>query len=124
MRVAVLSDPHGDHVALAKVIAHLEHAGPVDEVLIGGDLAQGGGQPSEVVDEIRRRGWRSVRGNADDLLVRIAGGSSADDALRPAREAHKDLLDSVASHAARSVKQLGPGRIDYLRSLPISIELG
>jgi len=65
MRVALLSDSHGDHVALAKVIADLEKATSVDEVLLGGDLAQGGPQPVETIDEIRNRRWRSVRGNSD-----------------------------------------------------------
>ena len=33
-----------------------------------------------MIDETRKRGWPSVRGNGDDLLVRIADG-------RPAAEA-------------------------------------
>lgn len=113
-RIAVLSDPHGDLESLQRVLADLEAAGPVDEVLLGGDLAQGGPQPAEVVDEIRRRGWRSVRGNSDDILVDVADG-------RPPREA---LPPAVAERAGWSVSALGPERIGYLRSLPLSIELG
>jgi predicted phosphodiesterase len=124
MRIAFLSDPHGDLVALDRVIADIEYAAPVDEVLVGGDLAQGGAQPAEVVDEIRRRGWRSVRGNGDDLLVRIADGTSAAEALRPAVATHGVLPESVATHAAWSVKHLGPERIEYLPSLQMSIVLG
>lgn len=123
-RIAIVSDPHGDHVALLKVISDLEAAGHVDEVLIGGDIAQGGAQPREVVDEIRRRGWPSVRGNADDLLVRIAGGSPAADALRVAEPTHGPLPAAMADHAAWTVDRLGPERIEYLRSLPLSIERG
>jgi predicted phosphodiesterase len=114
LRIAFISDPHGDLVALRKVIGDLAVAGPVDVVLIGGDLAQGGAQPAEVVDEIRTRGWRSVRGNSDDFLVRIADG-------RPPEEG---VSEAVASRGEWSVDRLGPGRIDYLRSLPLSIELG
>ena len=65
-RIAFISDPHGDLVALNKVVSDLKSAGPVDEVLIGGDLAQGGAQPAEVVDEIRSRGWPSVRGSGSN----------------------------------------------------------
>src|SRR6266581_4579897 len=122
-RIAFISDPHGDHVALAKVISDLEVAGPVDEVLVGGDLAQGGARPVEVVDEIRKRGWPAVRGNADDLLVRIADGSMAAEALSGPRSTHPVLPDKVASHAEWSVKRLGPERIEYLRMLPMFIEL-
>ena len=106
------------------MISDLETAGPVDEVLIGGDLAQGGAQPAEVVDEIRTRGWRSVRGNGDDLLVRIAEGTPADEALRAAGATHGALPPSVASHARWSVERLAPERIEYLRSLPMSISRG
>jgi predicted phosphodiesterase len=113
VRIAFISDPHGDLVALNKVIADLKSVGPVDEVLLGGDLAQGGAQPAEVVDEIRNRGWRSVRGNSDDFLVRIADG-------------HPDagLTEPVASRGAWSVGKLGTERIEYLRSLPLAIKLG
>jgi 3',5'-cyclic AMP phosphodiesterase CpdA len=41
MRIAILSDMHGDPVALEKVIEDLERVPPVDEMFIGGDLAQG-----------------------------------------------------------------------------------
>lgn len=123
-RIAFLSDPHGDLVAFDRVISDLDRAGPIDEVLVGGDLAQGGAQPAEVVDEIRKRGWRSVRGNGDDLLVRIADGISASEALRETAATHGVLPDSVASHARWSVAQLGPERIEYLRSLPMSITIG
>lgn len=91
---------------------------------MGGDLAQGGAQPSEVVDELRGRGWRSVRGNGDDLLVRIADGWTDRAALRPGEPAHGHLPNAVAEAARKSVEQLGPERIDYLRSLPMALELG
>jgi predicted phosphodiesterase len=113
LRIAFISDPHGDLVALNKVILDLERAGPVDEVLLGGDLAQGGGQPAEVVDEIRNRGWRAVRGNSDDFLVRIADGNP-----------EAGLTEPLASRGAWSIDRLGAERIEYLRSLPLSIKLG
>ncbi len=123
-RVAFVSDPHGDCVAFRQVIADLEASQPVDEVLVGGDVAQGGPQPAEVVDEIRRRGWRSVRGNSDDFLVNIADGMAPSDALRGGEAAHGALPDSAVERARWSVSRLGPERIEYLRSLPMSIELG
>lgn len=122
MRIAVLSDPHGDLVALNKVISDLEAASPIDEVLMGGDLAQGGSQPAEVVDEIRRRDWVSVRGNADELVIRVADGDGTNE---PIFEAHGEKIpDAVVSRARWSAGQLGPERIQYLRSLPLSIQRG
>lgn len=121
---AVVSDPHGDLVALNKVISDLETLPAVSEVLVGGDIAQGGAQPAEVVDLIRERGWPAVRGNGDDLLVRLADGVSPEEALRPAEATHESLPDSLVSHALRSIERLGTERIEYLRKLPLSITLG
>jgi predicted phosphodiesterase len=123
-RIAFISDPHGDRVALDKVISDLERVGSVDEVLVGGDLAQGGAQPAEVIDEIRKRGWRAVRGNGDDFLVRIADGDPAAEALREGEAAHGVLPKRVASQGEWSVSRLGHERIEYLRSLPLSIPRG
>jgi predicted phosphodiesterase len=111
-------------VALLKVISDLDTVEKVDEILVGGDLAQGGAQPAQVVDEIRARGWQSVRGNADDLLVRISDGTQAEEALHHGEDAHGVASQSVATHAHWSARQLGPDRIQYLRSLPTSIERG
>jgi predicted phosphodiesterase len=119
-----VSDPHGDLLALRKVIADLDTVDRVDEVLVGGDLAQGGAQPAEVVDLIRERGWAAVRGNADDLLVRLADGATPEEALRPASATHEALPESLVSHALWSVERLGPERIEYLRNLPLSIVRG
>lgn len=123
MRIALLSDIHGDHLAFVRVLADLAQAGPVDEVVLGGDLAQGGPQPAEVIDEIRRRGWRSVLGNADELLIRIGDGMSSEDAPRFG-EAHGPVSESTARLAEWSVSQLGQERLDFLRSLPLALEWG
>jgi len=112
LRIALISDPHGDLVALLAVISDIERQRDLDEVLVGGDLAQGGPQPAEVVDEIRRRGWPSVRGNSDDFLVQVADGT-----LRA-----PDLPEGLITSATWSAGRLGADRIDYLRSLPIAIE--
>lgn len=112
-RIAFVSDPHGDLDALECVIADLERHGPFDEVLLGGDLAQGGPKPVEVIDRIRELGWPSVRGNSDDLLVGIADGIRTEEAP-----------ESVWERGEWSVAQLGPERIEYLRALPLVIERG
>lgn len=99
-RIAILSDPHGDLIALQKVVSDLEALEePVDEVLVGGDLAQGGAQPAEVVDLIRERGWAAVRGNADDLLVRLADGATPEEALRPGAATHRAVPDTLVPDA-------------------------
>jgi predicted phosphodiesterase len=63
MRVAVLSDVHGNLRALEAATDELRRQGP-DLVVHAGDLALNGPRPAEVVDHIREFGWPGARGNA------------------------------------------------------------
>ena len=49
MRLAIVSDIHGNLTALDAVVADIERRG-ADRVLHGGDLALAGCQPAEVID--------------------------------------------------------------------------
>jgi predicted phosphodiesterase len=113
VRIAVVSDTHGDLVALHAVLADLERQDGIDETLLAGDLAQGGPQPAGVIDEIRGRGWRSARGNSDDFLVRIARGKPHDE--------HEPA--ALVTHGEWSAARLGAERIEFLSTLPFSLEL-
>jgi predicted phosphodiesterase len=86
MRVAVLSDIHGNLTAFEAVLADLRQVSP-DLVLHGGDLADAGSSPIEIVDRLRDLGWPGVMGNTDEMLVEpdslenFASQSSAPPAL-------------------------------------------
>jgi 3',5'-cyclic AMP phosphodiesterase CpdA len=67
MRIAIVSDVHGNLTALDAVVADVRRRAP-DVVLHGGDLALMGAQPAEVVDRVRELGWPGVVGNADEAL--------------------------------------------------------
>ncbi len=67
MRLAIVSDIHGNLTALEAVIADLKTASP-DLVVHGGDLAASGNRAAEVVDRIRDLGWPGVVGNTDEML--------------------------------------------------------
>ena len=69
MRIAILSDVHGNLTALEAVVADVLQRAP-DRVLHGGDLVLLGAQPAQVVDRIRELGWPGVLGNTDELLWR------------------------------------------------------
>src|SRR5258705_12510091 len=68
--LALVSDIHGNDVALAAVVAELERLG-IDQVVCLGDTAQGGPQPSEVLDRLAALDWPVVLGNRDAFLLRI-----------------------------------------------------
>jgi len=67
VKIAIVSDVHGNLTALDAVIADLERERP-DLVVHGGDLALNGAQPAQVVDRIRELGWPGVLGNTDKAV--------------------------------------------------------
>jgi len=66
MRMAIVSDIHGNLTALEAVIADLKRVG-ADVIVQGGDLV-GGSRNAEVIDLVRERSWPGVYGNAEEML--------------------------------------------------------
>jgi predicted phosphodiesterase len=64
MRVAVLSDIHGNLPALEAVEADLRRHSP-DEVWCAGDLGWLGPWAADCITKVRAEGWTTVKGNAD-----------------------------------------------------------
>jgi putative phosphoesterase len=113
MRVAILSDIHGNLTAFEAVHADIRQTSP-DLILHGGDLADSGSSPTEIVDRIRDLGWQGVMGNTDEMLVvPQALEDFASQSSSPA--AMWELIRQIAS-ATRSV--LGEDRLAWLRNLP------
>src|SRR5919197_887324 len=109
-RLALISDIHGNKVALDAVLAHLARRG-VDEIVCLGDIAAGGPEPREVLARLRELGCHIVRGNADGwLLDGLPGGRS---------EATRRLAETVAWARA----QLGDHDLAYLAAQPASARL-
>jgi predicted phosphodiesterase len=68
MQIAVISDIHGNYIALEAVLADLAHH-PADSMVCLGDAIQGGPQPAEVVARLRQLACPVVMGNADAWLL-------------------------------------------------------
>src|ERR687887_395640 len=68
MRIAVISDIHGNCAGLEAVLADLRLY-PTDRVVCLGDAIQGGAQPAETVARLRELACPVVMGNADAWLL-------------------------------------------------------
>jgi predicted phosphodiesterase len=113
MRIAIVSDVHGNLTALAAVLADLRVTAP-DLILHGGDLADSGSAPAETVERIRELGWQGVSGNTDEMLYApdtLAEFASASPGLR-------QVFVAVEEIAAAARESLGEERLGWLRSLP------
>ena len=113
MRVAIVSDIHGNRRAFEAVLADLRQVAP-DVVVHGGDLASGGTHPAEIIDEVRALGWPGVRGNTDEMLwapERLAEFAAAEPKLAA-------LMARVQETIPPTRASLGEERLRWLEGLP------
>ncbi|HEV8023035.1 MAG TPA: metallophosphoesterase family protein [Candidatus Lustribacter sp.] len=69
MRVAILSDIHGNAVALEACLADLHAAGGADRIVAAGDLCMDGPRPRRVLRRLKEAGANVVRGNTDRMIA-------------------------------------------------------
>jgi len=113
MRIAIVSDIHGNLFALEAVLEDLRQTAP-DLIFHGGDLAHAGANPAEVVDRIRALGWPGVVGNTDEMLFR------PESLTEFAQQAPKlqPLCAALEEMSAVTSAKLGPERLAWLAALP------
>lgn len=113
MRIAIVSDIHANRTAFEAVLVDLRQTSP-DLILHGGDLADGGSSPAEIVDRIGDLGWQGVAGNTDEMLWRpesLTEFAKESPGLEP-------LFAVVEEMAAATREALGEERLAWLRGLP------
>lgn len=101
MRFAIISDIHGNCLALEAVLADIAEQG-ADVTLNLGDIVSGPMEPGRTVDLLLERDFPTLRGNHDRTL--FDGGAGPID--RFARE------------------NLKPGQLDWLADLPPTLTIG
>lgn len=118
MRIAIVSDIHGNRTAFDAVLADLRVTAP-DLILHGGDLADSGSDPAGVIDQIRGLGWPGVLGNADEIHTR----PESLDEFEAGSKAPVSLWKAVRETAEWARARLGMERIAWLATLPRAMSL-
>jgi predicted phosphodiesterase len=126
LRLAVLSDIHGNLVALDAVEKDLKRVDP-DAVWCGGDIAWGGPWASECIARVREAGWKTVRGNTD---VWITGDPQTVES--PEDRAHLEAMAAAHAISADDARwlvnlplgQTGPGSLLLVHGTPDSPFVG
>lgn len=113
MRIAIVSDIHGNLTAFEAVLADLRQTSP-DLIFHGGDLADAGSSPNEIVDRIRGLGWQGVVGNTDEML--FDPQSLTDFASKLPNL--QSMFAVIEEMAAATREALGDERLAWLRGLP------
>jgi len=107
MKIAFISDIHGNAIALDAVISDLEEKN-VDQIFVLGDLCYRGPEPKRALEMIRSLNADVIKGNADEWVVRgVKKGEMPDEAL--------DLMNKERDW---TFAQLDSEDIDYLKQLP------
>jgi putative phosphoesterase len=114
MRIAVISDMHGNDLAFEAVEADFQKQN-VDQIVCLGDAIQGGPQPAEIVQRLRKLKCPVVMGNADAWL--ISGEETADEGIPPER------LKKMGEVRNWSLSRLTEEDIDFIAKFQPTVTL-
>jgi predicted phosphodiesterase len=117
-RLAVLSDVHGNLVALEAVLAAIRREKP-DAILVAGDLALNGPDPAGAVDAFRAldaEGALIVSGNTDVAVADFDFGAAFP-------QYPEGVPDSIRFAAEWAHDELSDEQLDWLRRLPVERRL-
>lgn len=105
LRVAVVTDVHGNRDALQAVLADIARRGPYDRLVAGGDYCLNGPDPAAALDLLADRADILLRGNTDRDIVDEGASDS-------------DLGDKKRASIEWTRESLGATRIEQLAGLP------
>jgi putative phosphoesterase len=109
MRVAILSDLHGNLHALNRCIEDLASRGGADVLVAAGDLCLDGPKPREVLERLRELGALALRGNTDRMVAL----------------SDRNTLDPEDARAVKWVrKRIGREWAIWLAELPLTLSFG
>ncbi|MEO6834569.1 MAG: metallophosphoesterase family protein [Candidatus Tumulicola sp.] len=109
MRLAVLSDIHGNLVSLDACIADLNAQGGADAIVAAGDLCLDGPKPKKVLQRLEQLGAQCLRGNTDRYIA-----DPQDEKFEPLEDAR----------IAWTRDELGEKWLTWLRDLPFALRVG
>lgn len=107
MRLAVISDTHGNCFALDRVLDDIRQQG-IEQIVCLGDAIQGGAQPAATVERLRELGCPIVMGNADAWLMTGQETSPNEQMSEQQREVRAWSLAQLSENDIAFVRQFQP----------------
>lgn len=112
MKMAFISDIHGNGVALDAVLADIERK-KVDKIYVLGDICYRGPEPKRSLELVQALQTEVIKGNADEWVVRgVREGEVPDKAL--------ELMNTERQW---TVEKLDPADLQYLENLPTHLNM-
>jgi putative phosphoesterase len=110
MQIALISDIHGNYVALEAVLKDLEKQGP-DIIICLGDVATIGPQPRQVLAALQNLDCIFIQGNHDAAM------------LNPEKAADYNIHPTLLPNLAWSISKLEPEDMAFLATFQATYEL-
>ncbi|MCL6571512.1 MAG: metallophosphatase family protein [Bacillus sp. (in: Bacteria)] len=112
MKIAFLSDIHGNATALEKVLIDIKEK-RVDKIFVLGDLCFRGPEPQRSLDLVKSLNTEVIKGNADEWVVRGVNKGEVPD----------QALEFMNKEREWTLSQLDQPSIKYLTNLPSELKL-
>src|SRR5260370_38776747 len=107
MRLAVISDIHGECFAFDQVLQDIQRQG-IEQLVCLGDALQGGSQPAETLTRLRELNCPVVRGNADAWLITGQHTSAGEEPSEHQREVRDWSLAQLSQSDVAFVQHFRP----------------
>jgi len=117
MKIAILSDIHGNLSALDAVLADLDARGGADQIVVLGDVVAMGPQPREVIDRLRDLECTVIQGNTDTWYAPDAPPPL------PPKKAKSKREERILRLYHWLKGELRPADVEFLNALPFSYEV-
>jgi len=111
MRIAIISDIHGNLVAFETVLKEINREKP-DQIVCLGDVAAFGPQPREAIARLKSLNCPVVMGNADEELLNPPSLETTDENAR-----------RIAKMATWGAAQLSPSDLGFIRTFQPTVEV-
>ena len=106
IRIAVLSDIHGNFYALEATLEDLRKVAP-DQVIVDGDIVGRGPQSAEALEMVTSLDWTIIQGNHEAFWAMCAGGRAPD-----------DWQDGWWAPTRLEIERLNPDWFAWMEALP------
>ncbi|OCL26872.1 YfcE family phosphodiesterase [Orenia metallireducens] len=115
MRVAVISDVHGNIFALESVLEDIKGRN-IEEIVCTGDLVGYGPYPNEVIAKIQEEGIKTIQGNYDDAIGNRRIACGCDYKTERSQKIGMSSMNYTAMETTEENKE-------FLANLPFSLTL-
>ncbi|MFY9663699.1 MAG: metallophosphoesterase family protein [Candidatus Cybelea sp.] len=110
MRIALLSDIHGNLLALDACLVDLESQGGADAIVAAGDLCLDGPKPKKVLQRLEEIGAACIRGNTERYLSEDGSG--------------RTFSSAEIAQIAWTRREIGERWLSWIKELPFAMRVG